>query len=135
MRARSSNLAGEVHEAVKLTAKAYLVAVSDLTPVDTGAALSNWQVGINSSPSGALQPHFPGKYRSTALENLARTIQIGSEIIDASSPGSVIHIANNIHYIGDLNDGTSSQAPTGMTDIAYQVASRVPGQLKVVKPR
>lgn len=135
MRQRSVNLPGEVHEGVKDTAKAYLVTAADLTPVDTGAAISNWQVGINASPSGVLPPHVPGKFRSTALENLSATIQAGTSIIDLSKPGDVLHIVNNIDYIGDLDDGTSSQAPSGMTAIAEQVAQRVPGFVRVVKPR
>jgi len=135
MRERSGNLAGEVHTAVKDTSKAYLVAVADATPVDTGMAVSNYQVGINASPSGVLPPHVPGKFRSTALENLNATIAAGASIIDSSKPGDAIHITNNLDYIGDLNDGTSTQAPSGMTAIAELVASRIPAQAKVVKPK
>lgn len=135
MRQRSQNLAGEVHEVVKDVTKAYLVTAADVTPVDTGAAISNWQIGINASPSGVLPPHVPGKFRSTALENLNATIQAGMSIIDSSKPGDVLHIVNNIEYIGDLNDGSSSQAPGGMTAIAEAVALRVPANAKVVKPR
>lgn len=135
MKARSKNLPEEVHEVVKNVTKSYLVTAADVTPVDTGAAISNWQVGINASPSGILPPYVPGKFRSTALENLNATIQAGTSIIDSSKPGDVLHIVNNIEYIGDLNDGSSSQAPAGMTAMAELVARRVPAMAKVVKPR
>ena len=132
---RSKNLPEAVHEVVKNVTKVYLVTAADLTPVDTGAAISNWQIGINASPNGVLPPHVPGKFRSTALENLNATIRAGTSIIDSSKPGDVLHIANNLEYIGDLNDGSSSQAPAGMTAIAELVAYRVPSKAKVVKPK
>lgn len=135
MKQRSKNIPEEVHEVVKNATKVYLVTAVDVTPVDTGAAISNWQVGINATPTGVLPPYVPGRFRSTALENLNATIRAGQSIIDSSKPGDVLHIANNIEYIGDLNDGTSTQAPAGMTAIAEVVARRVPTTAKVVKPR
>ena len=132
---RARNLPEQGHEVVKNVAKAYLVTAADITPVDTGAAISNWQIGINASPSGVLPPHVPGKFRSTALENLNATIRAGTSIVDSSKPRDVLHIVNNIHYIADLNSGTSSQAPSGMTAIAELVARRVPATAKVVNPR
>ncbi len=135
MRQRSANLPGEVHKVVQNTAAVYLVTIADLTPVDTGAAISNWQVGINSSPSSVLRPHVPGNFRSTALENLNATIRNGSGIIDSSKPGDAIHIVNNIHYISDLDQGSSGQAPSGMTATAELTAMRVATSAKVVTPR
>jgi len=135
MRQRRANLPGEVHKVVQNTAAVYLVTISDLTPVDTGAAVSNWQVGINSSPSGVLRPHVPGNFRSTALENLNATIRNGSNLIYASKAGDEIHIVNNIHYITELDQGSSGQAPSGMTSIAELTAMRVATSAKVVTPK
>lgn len=135
MKQRSRNLPEQVHEVVKNVAKAYLVAVADLTPVDEGVAISNWQIGINASPTGVLKAHVPGKFRSTALENLNATIRAGTSIADSSKPGDVLHIVNNTPYIQDLNNGSSSQAPSGMTALAEIVARRVPANAKVVKPK
>lgn len=135
MKTRARNLGKEVHGVVKDVSKAYVFTVADLTPVDTGAAVSNWQVGINVSPSGVLRPHIPGRFRSTAIENFNATIGKAFEIIDGSSPGSEVHIVNNIHYIKDLDDGTSTQAPSGMTAIAELVSLRVLLTAKVVNPR
>ena len=135
MRQRASNLPEEVHTVVKNVAKVYLVTAADITPVDTGAAISNWQIGINASPSGVLPPHVPGKFRSTALENLNATIRAGLSIIDSGKPGAAYHIVNNIKYISDLDSGTSRQAPSGMTALAKMVAGRIPAQAKVVDPR
>lgn len=135
MRERSKNVPEMVHKAVRDTAGTYLVTVADITPVDTGAAISNWQIGINSSPSGVLGPHVPGRFRSTALENLSATIRLGMSIIESSKPGDAIHIVNNIEYISDLDHGTSTQAPSGMTAIAETVARRVSASAKLVKPR
>lgn len=134
MRQRARNLPREVHKVVQNVAKAYLVSVADATPVDTGAAISNWQIGVNNSPDSVLPPHVPGKFRSTALENLSATIQAGTSIVDSSKPGDVIHIVNNLHYIVDLNNGSSNQAPSGMTAIAELTARRIPARAKVVDP-
>lgn len=135
MKSRARNLPKEVHVVVQNVAKAYLLSVADLTPVDTGAALSNWQVGINSPPSGVLPPYVPGNYRSTALENLNATIRAGSAIIDSSKPGDELRIVNNIEYIRELDDGSSSQSPAGMTSMAYLIAGRIPRTAKVINPR
>lgn len=134
MRQRARNLPREVHRVVQDVAKAYLVAVADATPVDTGAAVSNWQLGINLSPDSVLPPYTPGRYSSTALENLNATIQAGTSIADSSKPGDAIHIVNNIHYITELNNGSSNQAPSGMTAIAELAALRVPARATVVNP-
>lgn len=135
MTQRRVNLPQEVHVVVKDTSKAYLLTAADMTPVDTSAAVSNWRVGLDHSPQGWIAPHVPGRFRSTALESFNATIGAGFAIIDSSKPGNAIHIVNNIPYIGDLNDGTSTQAPGGMTASAELVASRVPLMARVVKPR
>lgn len=135
MRTRKKNLPEEVHTVVKDTTKAYLITAADVTPVDTGLAISNWRVGVNEAPSGVINAHVPGKFRSTALENLNATIQAAMSIIDSGRPGDVYRIVNNVEYIGDLNNGSSTQAPAGMTASAELVALRVPGRAKVVKPQ
>lgn len=135
MKQRSKNLPAGVHEVVKNVSKVYLITAADVTPVDTGAAISNWQVGINVTPTGVLPPYVPGRFRSTALENLNATIKAGQSLIDSSKPGDVLHLANNLEYIVDLNNGTSTQAPAGMTAIAEVVARRVPTTAKVVNPK
>lgn len=134
MRERGRNLPGQVHEVVKDVAKAYLVGAADITPVDRGVALSNWQAGVNAAPTGTLAAYFPGIYRSTALENLSATIQAGTSIFDSSKPGDILHIVNNLEYIIDLDQGSSKQAPQGMTAIAELLARRVPATARVVKP-
>lgn len=135
MKQRAKNLPEEVHNVIKDVSKTYLLTVADLTPVDTSAAVSNWQIGINAAPSGVVSPHAHGRYGSTALESFNVTMRLGSALIDSSKAGDEIHITNNLHYIGDLDDGTSTQAPTGMTAIADMTARRVIGRAKVVKPR
>lgn len=135
MVARRKNLPVTVHNVVRDVAKTYLITVADLTPVDTGAAVSNWQAGINNSPKSVLPPHAPGRFRSTAIENLNATIRAGLSVIDSSKPGDVIHLVNNIKYIADLDAGSSRQAPSGMTALARVVANRVPAKAQVVDPK
>lgn len=135
MQQRSRNLPEKVHEVVKNVAKAYLMTAADITPVDEGTAISNWQIGVNMTPSAVLRAYAPGKFRSTALENFNATMGAGTSIIDSSKPGDVLHIVNNVEYIRELDEGSSSQAPAGITAIADLVARRIPATAKVVAPK
>ena len=75
------------------------------TPVRTGLARGNWQVGtsINSRRLGNLDPSGQATI-STGLAAIAR----------AQIPFGNLFIFNNVDYIGDLENGSSAQAPNGM---------------------
>lgn len=91
--------------------------VSD-TPVDKGDARSNWQVNLNSPAAGTRDAYVPGKKGSTALENIIASVEMGSKKVEAYVSGQTIHITNNLDYIGDLNNGSSKQAPPGFVQDA-----------------
>jgi len=78
------------------------------TPVDTGRARGNWQVDINNVPSGALE---------TTDKSGEGTIAGGVAALATLPPFGTIWIANNLPYIKALEDGHSSQAPTGMVSV------------------
>lgn len=79
-----------------------------MTPVDTARARSGWQLGVNRVKLDALPeglPSYPGADMKMA------------EAVAASGPvrfGDTLWITNNVPYIGHLDDGSSTQAPTGM---------------------
>ncbi len=75
------------------------------TPVDTGRARSNWQVQIGEAAVGIAEP-------MSVQESLNRA----RVVIAAYKGGSVIHITNNLPYIGRLNDGHSAQAPANFVE-------------------
>lgn len=79
------------------------------TPVDTGRARGNWQVDLNNAPKG----------ETGALDKRGgSTASKGSAIIQTAKPFGTIQIANNVPYIGRLNDGYSKQAPAGFIEAA-----------------
>lgn len=75
------------------------------TPVQTGRARANWQAGLNQAPSGVLEQTDPSG--EAALQRV-------DEILARMKPGDSIVLANNLDYIGTLEDGSSRQAPNGM---------------------
>lgn len=90
----------------------------NITPVDTSAAISNWQVNAGSMPTGTIQPYFPGFRGSTVSQSVSATLEAGLSEIAFKQPGQPLHITNNLDYIIDLNDGSSKQAPANFVERA-----------------
>lgn len=82
------------------------------TPVDTGWASSNWQLGVGRRPSGVLgSPDSVPRGEADVGPVLRYTIKDGP-----------VWVANNVPYISRLNDGYSQQAPAGFIQRAVQKA-------------
>lgn len=89
------------------------------TPVDTGRARSNWQVILNAPAGGERAPFAPGKGLGIGEGANARAALAEAQaVIAGAGYGDDIHITNNLSYIGELNDGTSAQAPAGFVEAA-----------------
>lgn len=87
-----------------------------VTPVDTSAAISNWQVGLDVMPTGVIQPYFAGFRGSTVSQSSSATLENGLGTIHFKQPGQSVHITNNLDYIIKLNDGSSKQAPANFVE-------------------
>lgn len=98
--------------------------VSD-TPVDTGRARSNWIVKLGSSATETRPPFVPGEKGSTGDDNIIAALAMGEPTLEAYRSGQAIHITNNLDYIGELNDGSSNQAPPGYVQDAVLEALSV----------
>ena len=105
--------------AAKKAANKAIDILVDRTPVDTSLAVSNWRVGINSSPVGIVAPHGREATRTIAKAEIA-TYQGGGQIV----------IVNNVEYIGMLNIGSSSQDPGGFIEAAEQAAELAEKQIQ-----
>jgi len=79
------------------------------TPVDTGHARANWQIGISVAPTGEIQ----GTDKSGGS-----TIAAALPTVQQFGAGKVAYLANNAPYITQLEYGSSKQAPAGMARIA-----------------
>jgi hypothetical protein len=116
-----ANKAGELGDvAVKAASSATLRELAQATPIDTGEAVSNWQVGIGSAPSNAIPAFAPGHQGSTADTNRLAMLEAGLAALDGyvSGQGAAVHIVNNAKHIGALNDGHSKQAPANFVEMA-----------------
>jgi len=97
----------------KVIALELLTSVTMRTPVKTGRARSNWNV-TRSRPSRAVNVNRFDKGGS-------KTILRGARHIERSKEGENIYITNNVHYITDLDRGTSrQQAPMGIGRLAVE---------------
>ena len=88
-----------------------------------GRARGNWQVAMGGRTN-------EDEIKETDADG-GKTISAGSSSLAAkirSSPFSSIHIFNNVPYIVRLEEGWSSQAPSGMVSLtAIEIQSAFPG--------
>lgn len=83
------------------------------TPVDTGHARANWQVGISEPITSEIDEEDPSG---------GATIERNASVIRQAPPHKDIILSNNVPYIHKLNEGSSSQAPAQFVQIAVAEA-------------
>jgi Bacteriophage HK97-gp10, putative tail-component len=103
------------------------------TPIDTGKAKSNWLVGVTVNPTEVLEPRVPGEKGSTSQSTIAATIEEGKARIALRKTNQDIYIANNVDYIGSLNNGTSKQAPSNFVQKSVYLAADSLKKAKVLE--
>lgn len=97
------------------------------TPVDTGAARSNWIVSSGSEVDEVIDPYRPypkqtdpTKFFETA--NAIAAINAGEREIAATPVGQPIFIQNSVDYIGDLNYGATPLQANSFVEAAMYAA-------------
>ena len=123
MRKRGKKVEKNVDKVITTVAGRALSAVVLSTPVDTGRARGGWTVGINS----------PVRSGKTLDPGGAATIARGKSTASRVKSGQKIYIANNVEYIGFLNDGSSAQAPKNFVQSAVRAAAATVRGAKVVE--
>lgn len=101
---------GKLHRAITL---GMLRDVAIETPIDTGRARLNWQVGRGTAPASELDVQ-------DGAASGAKVAARESAEVAAIKPFSISFVANNVPYIGALNDGHSNQAPSGFVDAVFE---------------
>ena len=101
-----------VNEIGKNFVRDIVVDLARVTPVDTTAAVSNWQVAYRHETT-VLPPYVPGYLGYTHTQSAVMTIQEADSIIGLRQIGKPIYIINNIDYINELNAGSSKQEAAG----------------------
>lgn len=126
--------AGQIGDAAtKAASKEVLFHLVRDTPVDTGKAISNWQVGIGDAPTEEIEAYVPGDYGSTATPNRAAALSAGLRQIRGykSGEGKAVHIVNNLKYIDSLNKGHSKQAPSDFVQMAVLAGRKAVQNVRV----
>lgn len=99
---------------VRKAALTGLGVVSLATPVDTSRARSNWQTTIGTPAKGTRETFGEGAAQVVVGE--------GQSVVARWKVGrGSIYLTNNLSYIKFLDQGSSAQAPSGMTASALQV--------------
>lgn len=80
-------------------------------PVDTGWARANWAMSIGTPGTGVI-----GTYPGKGVKSSVAPIFDLASVLSQAKPFGIIWIYNNVPYILALEDGHSSQAPTGMVE-------------------
>ena len=101
------------------------------TPVDTGQAISNWQVSLRGPITTQIASYAPGQQGSTKSLVIANAIGEAVGILAARRSGQVIYLGNALPYIARLNQGWSAQAPAGFIDSAFMRARLTQGAIRL----
>lgn len=83
------------------------------TPVRTGRARGAWFVTVDDRTYDIAAPDMDGNPSRSDSEAMNE----GLAVINGSQPFSSIILQNNVEYIGELEDGSSTQAPNGMLSV------------------
>lgn len=94
------------------------------TPVDTSNALSNWHIRLDAPMLEEIEPYVAGIKGSTRGVSMGAAIQEGRAALASKRYGQPIFISNNTPYIGDLERGTSKQAPSGFLQQSILIGRR-----------
>jgi hypothetical protein len=113
----------------KTVRKAAMAATNELvlrTPVLTGKARVNWRVSFGRVNSALREaPNTKSRDTNRQVASAEALIEASNKIKMWKVGKGNIMIANPVHYIFDLDTGTSSQARNGMTVFAIAAARNV----------
>ncbi len=111
-------------DAVKTAALVINQVVILETPVKTGHARANWQVGLVAPITEEIDAED---------KTGAATIARNNTLIKAREKRVDIILSNNVPYINKLNEGSSSQAPAGFIQIAVLTAIGTLAKTRIFK--
>ena len=116
-----------IRQTMKLAGHRILRRVVRSTPVDTGRARSNWQVGVGGVVADDLEPYSAyekGSGSFSETENAEAAIEAGDERLKGYKSGDIF-ISNDVRnpkdgngYIDALDAGSSTQAPRNFVNLA-----------------
>ena len=109
-------------EAVRVAAQAMAVVAVTTTPVDTGWCRSRWEITYDAPPQPDLTVNDQDIGEGAATSISLSLVQQG---IDGWDGNGSMFLSNPVFYSTFLDNGSSVQAPTGMTDQAIAVGQQI----------
>lgn len=94
------------------------------TPVDTGRARANWQLAIGTAPQSVSNKTD----RATPNSDSGRSgseVRKAGKILGVRKAGRSVFIANNLGYIGALEEGHSSQNARWVENAMKRAEARI----------
>lgn len=128
---RAANLQAKGCRVAVSAALSIIDDLSNITPVDTSKAVSNWQVTLGSKTDARLNPHYPGEYGSTKSPSSKATRDNARNVLQSKKPGVTIYISNTLPYILELNEGSSRQAPAGFVQRSVLIGRKFVRKAKI----
>ena len=101
------------------------------TPVDTSRARMNWQGSVGEPAQGVLAP-YPSQPAGPNDGPRVAIASIRAATADYDGQKDGVFITNNLDYIQDLNNGSSSQAPADFVAQAVLVGARAASKVKIL---
>jgi len=133
MNIRAHGLPEAINRLVRAVALAADQAVVLATPVDTGNARSNWQVGLNAPVVSERTPYAPGNRLGLGEQaNAQAAMEQARQVVAGRGFGQSVWISNNVNYIGKLNEGFSRQAPANFVEMGILAAVEAARQGKLL---
>jgi hypothetical protein len=127
---RMQKIADTLHaNTSKLVREAAMAATNEVvlrTPVKTGRARINWKVSSRTPKATVKEgPDTPNVKTNREVASAEALINASNVIKGWKVGKGNIFIANAVSYIGDLDEGTSAQARSGMTDFGLAAARAI----------
>jgi len=105
--------------------------IIERTPVATGRARSGWNADVEEFNTEVSFPFATNQFL-TGDEATQKAINSTLAATGKHKTGQDLTLSNNVEYITYLNNGSSKQAPAGMTD---EVINEFEGVVRVLEDR
>lgn len=125
---RSKEIRDNAELRVKVAVSAGIGVIVPTTPVDTGLARNNWNIVLGDLHEPALR--VPDKSGSTSTSWMIQQLQNWS-----IESGDAITFINPVDYVAFLDQGSSQQAPAGITPRVIQAMISRARSFKLMKRR
>jgi len=124
----AAKMRDRANRVVRMVALEALSRIVLRTPVDTGRARGNWQVGVGEPD----RSYAWDQYDPVGTETIAK----GRPLLEAAPDGEILFVTNSVPYILPLEHGHSQQAPAGMVGVTIaelrQIAADAVVQIRQV---